>query len=162
MTDHFMDDVFQQFLVSAGAAGRLMGLDVGDRTIGIALSDNRRKISTPMQTIRRKKFSQDAEVLRKLIEEHEVKGLVIGLPLHTDGTEGKRCQSTRQFARNLLKLFTVPVYFQDERFSTSIVEEVLHAAEMNYRKRAEVVDKMAAGYILQSALDKIQEGETLA
>lgn len=150
------------FLENIGPKGRLMGLDVGDATIGLALSDERRVIASGMETIRRKKFSVDAEALKKIIGEHGVKGLVIGLPLMPDGKEGERCQSTRQFGRNLQKLFEIPIYYQDERFSTGIVEDVLKSAEMSHRKRAEVVDKMAAAYILQGLLDQVEKRKPVA
>ncbi len=167
------NETLETFLRHAGASGRLMGLDVGGKTIGLALSDTRRTVATPMQTLRRGKFMQDAATLHALIAEHEVRGLVIGLPLMGDGIEGKNCQSIRQFGRNMQKYCgekpspcplphmregspLIPILFWDERFSTSMVQQVLHEAEMSHRKRAEVVDKMAAGYILQGVLDRIR------
>jgi putative Holliday junction resolvase len=138
-------------LVPAGQ--RLMGLDLGDKTIGMALSDVMRTIATPLDTIRRRKFTADAEALIALIREHEVGGLVLGLPINMDGTEGPRCQSTRQFAANLLGRIDIPIAYQDERLSTAAVTRTLIDADVSRARRAEVVDKMAAAYILQSALD---------
>lgn len=135
------------------AGSRLLGLDIGERTIGLALSDTGRMIATPHSTLRRSKFTVEAAQLRLLISELNIGGFVIGLPLHVGGDEGKRCQSVRQFARNLLKLYDIPILFHDERFSTSIVEEALHEAELSHKKRKAVVDKMAASYILQGVLD---------
>ncbi len=133
---------------------RLMGLDVGSKTVGLALSDGGLAIASPLQTLRRTKFTKDAEALKALIDEHGVGGLVIGLPINMDGSEGPRCQSTRQFAANLLAKFDIPIAFQDERLSTAAVERVLiEEADMSRKRRAEVVDKMAAAWILQGALD---------
>lgn len=132
---------------------RLMGLDLGTKTIGLALSDVRLTIASPFDTIRRTKFTKDAEALFILMDKHEVAGLVLGLPVEMDGTEGARCQSTRAFARNLLALRDVPLAFWDERLSTAAVTRTLLEADSSRARRAEVVDKMAAGYILQGALD---------
>ncbi len=131
-----------------------MGLDVGSKTVGLALSDGTLSIASPLQTLRRVKFKHDVEALKALIDEHGVGGLVIGLPINMDGSEGPRCQSTRQFAANLLGKFDIPIAFQDERLSTAAVERVLiEEADMSRKRRAEVVDKMAAAWILQGALD---------
>ena len=132
---------------------RLMGLDLGTKTIGLALSDVRLGIASPFDTIRRTKFTKDAEALFALMDKHEVGGLVLGLPVEMDGTEGARCQSTRAFARNLLGLRDVPVALWDERLSTAAVTRTLLEADSSRARRAEVVDKMAAAYILQGALD---------
>jgi putative Holliday junction resolvase len=133
---------------------RLLGLDVGSKTIGLALSDPTQTVATPLQTLRRSKFTRDAEVLRRIAEEHEVGGLVIGLPVSMDGTEGPRCQSVRQFARNLVEILDLPVAFWDERLSTAAVQRMLiDEVDMSRRRRGEVVDKAAAAYILQGALD---------
>lgn len=132
---------------------RLMGLDLGEKTIGLALSDVRLTIATPLETIRRKKFTADAEALIALIAKHEVGGLVIGLPMNMDGSEGPRCQSARQFAANLLGKTDIPIAFQDERLSTAAVTRTLLEADVSRARRAELVDKMAAAYILQAALD---------
>ncbi len=134
---------------------RLMGLDVGAKTIGLALSDPTLTIATPRLTLGRTKFHRDAERLAEIIEEEAVGGLVIGLPVEMDGGEGRRCQSVRQFARNLLELIDIPVAFWDERLSTAAVTRTLLEADASRRKRAQVVDKMAAAYILQGALDSL-------
>ncbi|MPY70776.1 MAG: Holliday junction resolvase RuvX [Alphaproteobacteria bacterium] len=134
---------------------RLMGLDLGEKTIGLALSDVRLSIASPLETIRRRKFTADAEILIARIAEHEIGGLVLGLPVNMDGTEGPRCQSTRQFAANLLQKVDIPIAFQDERLSTAAVTRTLIEADVSRARRAEVVDKLAAAYILQSALDLI-------
>lgn len=134
---------------------RLLGLDLGTKTIGLALSDVERQIATPLETIRRVKFGQDAAELLRIAEKHAVAGLVIGLPLNMDGTEGPRVQSTRAFVRNLGPLTSLPIVFWDERMSTLAVTRTLLDADASRAKRAEVVDKMAAAYILQGALDRL-------
>ncbi|AVM76260.1 Holliday junction resolvase RuvX [Magnetospirillum gryphiswaldense] len=132
---------------------RLMGLDLGTKTIGLALSDVRLSIASPFDTIRRTKFTKDAEALFAALDKHEAAGIVLGLPVEMDGTEGARCQSTRAFARNLLGLRDLPIVFWDERLSTAAVTRTLLEADSSRARRAEVVDKMAAAYILQGALD---------
>lgn len=140
--------------------GRLMGLDLGSKTIGLALSDAGLTIASPLETLKRKKFTADALELKRLIDLHGVGGLVLGLPINMDGTEGPRCQSTRQFATNLLEKFDIPIAFHDERLSTAAVERVLIGeADMTRKRRGEVVDKMAAAWILQGALDIMARGE---
>lgn len=134
---------------------RLLGLDVGSKTIGLALSDSNRTVATPLETIRRTKFTKDAEHLFSLIDEHRIGALVIGLPVNMNGTEGPRCQSVRQFAANLLKLRNIPIVFWDERWSTAAAERALLEADASRRKRADVIDKVAASYILQGALDRM-------
>lgn len=136
-----------------GRDQRLMGLDLGTKTIGLALSDVRQSIATPFDTIRRTKFTKDVEMLFALMAKHDVGGLVLGLPVEMDGTEGARCQSTRAFARNLLALRDVPIGLWDERLSTAAVTRTLLEADASRARRAEVVDKMAAAYILQGAMD---------
>ena len=137
---------------------RLLGLDVGARTIGLALSDVSLTVATPMETIRRGKFAEDAGRLRTIIAAEGVGGLIIGLPVSMDGTEGPRCQSVRQFAENLLEHVDLPMAFRDERLSTKAVERVLiEEADMTRKRRAEVIDKMAAAYILQGALDVMNQ-----
>ena len=137
---------------------RLLALDLGDKTIGLALADPGLTVATPLETIRRTKFTKDAEALDKVIAEWRVGGLVLGLPVNMDGTEGPRCQSTRQFVRNLEKRgFDLPTAFWDERLSTSAVERFLiDGADMTRKRRGEVVDKMAAAYILQGALEALR------
>jgi putative Holliday junction resolvase len=135
--------------------GRLMGLDVGEKTIGLAVCDPGLRVATPVETLRRGKFTADAETLRRLAAERQVGGLVVGLPVNMDGSEGPRCQSVRQFAANLLERFDIPIAFWDERLSTAAVTRTLLEADMSRKRRAEVVDKMAAAYILQGALDAL-------
>ncbi len=137
---------------------RLLGLDLGEKTIGLAISDRGLKVASPLETIRRTKFTKDAEALAALCEDRGVGGLVLGLPVNMDGSEGPRCQSVRQFAANLAELagFTLPIAFWDERLSTAAVERVLLGeADMSRKRRGQVVDKMAAAYILQGALDAL-------
>jgi len=141
------------FLKSIAKGKRLLGLDIGEKTIGLALSDTELNIASADETIKRKKFTKDAEILKSKIEEFDVGGLVIGLPLELNGNEGKKCQSVRQFGRNFQKLFEIPIFFQDERFSTVAAEETLLEADMSREKRKEVIDKVAASYILQNFLD---------
>ena len=132
---------------------RLMGLDVGTKTIGLALSDIRRVIATPLETIRRRRFREDAARLLSLIDAREVGGLVIGLPLTLAGIDGPRTQSVRQFARNLAALRHIPVALWDERLSTTAVTREMIAADLTRKRRAEIVDRVAAAYILQGCLD---------
>ncbi len=137
---------------------RLLGLDPGSKTIGLAISDSALTVASPLKTIKRGKFTQDAERLAEICRDYRVGGLVIGLPVNMDGTEGPRCQSVRQLARNLVEKagFTQPIAFWDERLSTAAVERFLvDEADMTRKRRAAVVDKMAAAYILQGALDAI-------
>jgi len=135
--------------------GRLLGLDVGSKTIGLAISDSRLRVASPLATIRRVRFAVDAKEISRVIAERRIGGLIIGLPIGMDGSEGPRCQSVRQFAVNLLGMGDLPVAFWDERFSTIGAERPLRAAEMSHRRRADVIDKMAAAYILQGALDRL-------
>ena len=135
---------------------RLLGLDVGTKTIGLALSDVSRSIATPYDTIRRTKFTEDAQVIRDIVRQQEVGALVIGLPINLDGSEGPRAQSTRAFARNLGPIVKLPMLFWDERLSTAAVERHLIEADASRKRRAEVVDRMAAAYILQGALDRLR------
>lgn len=134
---------------------RLLGLDLGTKTIGLALSDATRVIASPLSTLKRGKFSADAARLIALIAEHRIGGLIIGLPVNMDGSEGPKCQSARQFATNLLNTVEIPIAFWDERLSTRAVTRTLIEADVSRRRRAEVVDKMAAAYILQGALDRL-------
>jgi putative holliday junction resolvase len=135
---------------------RLLGLDVGTKTIGMALSDVTRSVATPFDTIRRSKFTADAKTIREVVEKNQVGALVIGLPLNLDGSEGPRAQSTRAFARNLAAHVEVPMVFWDERLSTAAVERHLIEADASRKRRAEVVDRMAAAYILQGALERLR------
>jgi putative Holliday junction resolvase len=134
---------------------RLLGLDVGAKTIGLALSDFTFTIASPLETIRRTKFTADLETLKKLIAAREVGALVIGLPINMDGSEGPRCQSIRQFAANCAAAIDLPMAFWDERLSTAAVTRTLLEADSTRLRRSQVVDKMAAAYILQGALDRL-------
>jgi putative Holliday junction resolvase len=137
---------------------RLLGLDVGTKTIGTALSDTRRLIATPLETIRRRRFREDMTRLSALIDAHGVGGLVIGLPLTLAGGTGPRTQSVRQFARNLLAWRDLPIVLWDERLSTAAVTREMIAADLTRRRRAEIVDRVAAAYILQGCLDFLAGG----
>ena len=135
---------------------RLLGLDLGTKTIGMALSDISRSVATPFKTIKRSKFTVDAGLIRETAAIQDVGGLVIGLPLNLDGSEGPRAQSTRAFARNLAGHIDLPMAFWDERLSTAAVERLLIEADATRKRRAEVIDRMAAAYILQGALDRLK------
>jgi putative holliday junction resolvase len=135
------------------AGKRLMGLDVGTKTIGLALSDTRRIIATPLETIRRRRFREDMARLFALLDTHNVGGLVVGLPLTLAGIDGPRTQSVRQFARNLTALRDLPVALWDERLSTAAVTREMIAADLTRKRRGEIVDRVAAAYILQGCLD---------
>jgi putative pre-16S rRNA nuclease len=135
---------------------RLLGLDVGTKTIGMALSDVTRSVATPYHTVRRTKFTEDVTAIVAAIEEHDVGAVVIGLPLNFDGSEGPRAQSMRAFARNLAARIAVPILFWDERLSTAAVERHLIAVDATRKLRAKVIDRMAAAYILQGALDRLK------
>lgn len=132
---------------------RLLGLDVGETTIGIAMSDVLRSIATPHSTIERTKFSKDVELLKTLVAKENIGGLVLGYPINMDGSEGPRCQSIRQFAANCEKHMSLPMLLWDERMSTMAVERMMLEADMTRQRRAQLVDKLAASYILQGALD---------
>ena len=135
---------------------RLLGLDVGKKTIGLAVSDSDMKIATTVGTIRRSKFTKDVNDLDTIINERQVNGLVLGLPISMDGNEGPACQSVRQFAVNLDNILEIGITFWDERLSTSAVERLLtKEADLSRNRRSEIIDKMAAAYILQGALDSL-------
>ena len=135
---------------------RLLGLDVGSKTIGLALSDVSRTIASALSTIERRKFTLDAQQLLAIAAEHGVGALVIGLPINLDGTEGPRAQSTRAFMRSLAPLTAIPLVFWDERLSTQAAERTLLDADTSRKRRAEVIDKMAAAFILQGCLDRLR------
>jgi len=137
---------------------RLLGLDIGTKTVGLALSDPFWTVATAFETIRRTKFTKDAERLFAIVDEHKIGALVLGLPVNMNGTEGPRCQSVRQFAANLQKIRDIPIVFWDERWSTAAAERALLEADTSRKKRAEVIDKVAASYILQGALDRLAAG----
>lgn len=134
---------------------RLLGLDVGSKTVGLALSDVSRAIATPLRTLTRGKFTDDARTLLRIATEHDVGALVIGLPINMDGSEGPRCQSVRQFAANLLRMADMDIVFWDERLSTAVATRAMLEADMSRKKRAENVDKVAAAYILQGLIDNL-------
>jgi putative Holliday junction resolvase len=139
------------------AGPALLGLDLGEKTIGVAISDATRSIASPLELIRKTKFTAEAERLFKLMDERRAGGLVIGLPVNMDGTEGPRCQSNRAFARNLLRLQDLPIAFWDERMSSMAVNRMLIGeADVTRARRADLVDKAAAAWILQGALDRLR------
>ncbi|GLQ26167.1 Holliday junction resolvase RuvX [Sulfitobacter pacificus] len=133
----------------------LIGLDLGEKTIGVAVSDSFLSVATPLETVRRKKFGVDAVRLAEIIADRNIGGLVLGLPRNMDGSEGPRCQSTRAFARNFDKITPLPITFWDERLSTVAAERALLEADTSRKRRAEVIDHVAAGYILQGVLDRL-------
>ncbi len=147
------------FSAALPRSGPLMGLDLGTHTIGIAVSDGLRSVASPIETIRRKKFGVDAAALLAIAEDRGVAGIVLGLPLNMDGSEGPRCQATRAFARNLDPLANRPIGFWDERLSTVAAERALLEADTSRRRRAEVIDHVAASFILQGALDRLSHME---
>jgi putative Holliday junction resolvase len=151
------DDI-DGFLAALPPMRGLMGLDLGEKTIGVAVSDTFGSVATPIETIRRKKFTLDAQRLTDIARDRRIGGLILGLPRNMDGTEGPRCQSTRAFARNLSRLddLDLPITFWDERLSTVAAERALLEADTSRKRRAEVIDHVAASYILQGALDRIR------
>ena len=138
------------------AMGALAGLDLGTKTIGVAVSDGMRQVASPITVIRRQKFTLDAEALLKIVTDRGLTGLVLGLPRNMDGSEGPRAQSTRAFARNLSRLTELPIGYWDERLSTVAAERALLEGDTSRKRRAEVIDQVAAGYILQGALDRLR------
>ncbi len=143
------------FLQNTARNSALIGLDLGSKTIGVAFSDLSRSVATPIKTIRRSKFGKDAQALLAVMSERNIGGIILGLPMNMDGSEGARCQSTRAFARNFARLCEVPITFWDERLSTVAAERALLEADTSRKRRAEVIDHVAAAYILQGALDRI-------
>lgn len=143
------------FISALPRHGVVAGLDLGTKTIGVALSDLRRSVATPVETIKRVKFTQDAARLLDIAARREVAGFILGLPLNMDGTEGPRAQATRAFARNLSGLTDLPIGFWDERLSTVAAERALLEADTSRARRAEVIDHVAAGFILQGFLDRM-------
>jgi putative Holliday junction resolvase len=133
----------------------LIGLDLGTKTIGVAISDRLLSVASPYETIQRKKFGLDAARLLEVIAERQLGGIILGLPRNMDGSEGPRCQSTRAFARNLARLTDLPIGFWDERLSTVAAEKALLEADASRKRRAEVIDNIAASYILQGVLDRL-------
>jgi putative Holliday junction resolvase len=147
--------VLNEFATSLPTQGRLMCWDVGSKTIGIAISDGRRVIASPLTTLHRRQWKVDGPLLLAMMDTHQIQGLVVGWPLHFHGDEGTRTQSVRQVAENFLQLRDIPLFFWDERMSTMAVTRVLIEADMSRKKRAKVVDQLAAVYILQGALDAL-------
>jgi putative Holliday junction resolvase len=145
----------EEFAAAAPRGRAIIGLDLGTKTIGVAVSDRRWSVASPLLTIRRGKFTEDAAALARLVADREAGALILGLPRNMDGTEGPRAQSTRAFARNLIRLVDLPVGFWDERLSTVAAERALLEADTSRARRAEVIDHVAAGFILQGALDRI-------
>lgn len=143
------------FLAALPPSGALAGLDLGEKTVGVAVSDLRRLVATPLETVKRKKFTIDAARLLEIAKARGLAGFVLGLPLNMDGSEGPRCQSTRAFARNLSALTELPIGFWDERLSTVAAERALLDFDTSRAKRAEVIDHVAAGFILQGFLDRL-------
>ncbi|MHA7826236.1 MAG: Holliday junction resolvase RuvX [Roseovarius sp.] len=148
-------DAVEEFAAALPVGCALMGLDLGTKTIGIALSDRLLSSATPLETVKRRNFSLDAARLLEIAAAREVGGIVLGLPRNMDGSEGPRCQSTRAFARNLEKLTELPITFWDERLSTVAAERALLEADTTRKRRAEVIDNVAASYILQGILDRL-------
>lgn len=148
-------DSLDEFAAALPPGSALIGLDLGDKTIGVAVSDRLRSVATPLETIRRKKFTLDAARVLDIATGRAVGGIVLGLPRNMDGSEGPRCQSTRAFARNLSRLTELPIGFWDERLSTVAAERALLEADTSRKRRAEVIDHVAAGFILQGVLDRL-------
>ena len=149
-------DEIEAFAAALPRARAIAGLDLGEKTIGVAVSDTLLAIATPLETIRRKKFTADAARLLEIAEHRDIGGYILGLPRNMDGSEGPRCQSTRAFARNLSGLTEAPITFWDERLSTVAAEKALLEADTSRARRKEIIDHVAAGYILQGALDRIR------
>jgi putative Holliday junction resolvase len=145
----------EEFAAALPSFGAICGLDLGTVTIGVAVSDSLRSVATPLETIKRKKFTLDAARLLEIAKARDLKGIVLGLPMNMDGSEGPRCQATRAFARNLEKLTDLPIAFWDERLSTVAAERALLEADTSRKRRGEVIDHVAAGYILQGLLDRL-------
>jgi len=152
-------DTPQDFAAALPPTGAIAGLDLGTVTIGVAVSDLLRSVATPLETIKRKKFTLDAARLFEITGHRSIVGLVLGLPRNMDGSEGPRCQATRAFARNLEKLTPLPITYWDERLSTVAAERALLEADTSRKRRAELIDNVAASYILQGMLDRLQHLE---
>jgi len=145
----------EEFAAAVARDKALAGLDLGEKTIGVAVSDRRLSVASPLETIRRQKFTLDAAALLAICSARDIGGIILGLPFNMDGSEGPRCQSTRAFARNLTRLSDLPIGYWDERLSTVAAERALLEADTSRKRRSEVIDHVAAGYILQGALDRI-------
>ena len=149
-------DEIEDFAAALPRDRALAGLDLGTKTIGVAVSDRLLTVAPPLETVKRKKFTLDAERLLEILAKREIGGVVLGLPRNMDGSEGPRCQSTRAFARNFSRLWDGPVTFWDERLSTVAAERALLEADTSRAKRAALIDHVAASYILQGALDRLR------
>jgi putative holliday junction resolvase len=149
-------ETVEEFAAALPPRHALAGLDLGEKTIGVAVSDLFLTVATPLHTIRRRKFTLDAEEVLRVARERSLGGLILGLPRNMDGTEGPRCQTTRAFARNLSRLTELPITFWDERLSTVAAERALIEADTSRKRRKEVIDHVAAAYILQGALDRMR------
>lgn len=150
-----LHDAIESFAEALPREGALVGLDPGTRTIGVAVSDRRRGVATPLRTLKRTKFTADAAALGDICAAREIAGIVIGLPRNMDGSEGPRAQSARAFGRNLAGVLALPIAWWDERLSTVAAERALLEADTSRARRAEVIDHVAAAYILQGALDRL-------
>ena len=148
-------DNMADYVLALPDAQALMGLDLGEKTIGVAISDPLWSVASPHETVRRRKFGLDAARLLEIVAARRIGGIILGLPRNMDGSEGPRCQSTRAFARNLTKLTDLPIGYWDERLSTVAAERALLEADTSRKRRAEVIDNIAASYILQGVLDRI-------
>ena len=148
-------NVIEEFIENIGVEGALMGLDLGEKTIGVAVSDTRQTVATGIKTIKRTKFQQDLTILTQVIVGRDIKGLILGLPKNMNGSEGPKCQSTRAFAKNISLTVPLPITFWDERLSTVAAERSLIEANASRRRRAEVIDYVAASFILQGVLDRV-------
>ncbi len=148
-------EAIEDFAAALAPMRALIGLDLGTRTIGIAVSDRMLGIASPLETLRRRKFTQDATRLLEIAEAREIGGIVLGLPRNMDGSEGPRAQSSRAFARNLARLTKLPITYWDERLSTVAAERALIEADTSRARRAEVIDHVAAAFILQGALNRL-------
>ena len=148
-------EMMEDFAPHLPPVGALAGLDLGTKTLGVAVSDGLRSVATPLTTIKREKFTLDAAALQTIVLKRGLVGIVLGLPRNMDGSEGPRAQSTRAFARNLVGILPLPIVFWDERLSTVAAERALLEADTSRKRRAEVIDHVAAGYILQGALDRL-------
>jgi putative holliday junction resolvase len=147
----------EDFAAALPPAGALAGLDLGEKTIGVAVSDSLRMVGSPLETLRRTKFTADLERLFAILDERRIGALVVGLPLNMDGTEGPRCQSNRAFARNLLTRRDLPLLFWDERLSTAAVTRMMiDEHDLTRKRQAQAVDKLAAAWILQGALERLR------
>ena len=148
-------EAIEDFAAALPPRRALAGLDFGDKTVGVAVSDGMLSVASPLETIRRVKFTKDAEALLAILTRREICGIVLGLPRNMDGSEGPRCQKSRAFARNLSRLTDLPITFWDERLSTVAAERALLEADTSRKRRAEVIDHVAAAYIMQGALDRL-------